>query len=152
MPRGLYLYASKNLILLKIGVLWAASRWQEKEVRMASKGRPDDQLLKMNSEISRIFGGRPDATLFPSRRWAVQTFLFTFQTFKLYYSFLAFQRHQFRLNPILEQRVMIKTLRRMQKSSWKPEKRPDGVALPPGRLLFPDPCLTMKSNFYLDSK
>jgi len=43
-------------------------------------------------------------------------------------------------------------LRRVQKSSWKPEKRPDGVALPSGRLLFPDPCLNMKSNFYSDSK
>jgi hypothetical protein len=45
---------------------------------------------------------------------------------------------------------MIKTLRRVQKSSWKPEKRPDGVALPFGRLLFPDSCLNMKSNFYSD--
>jgi hypothetical protein len=40
----------------------------------------------------------------------------------------------------------------MQKSSWKPEKRQDGVALPFGQLLFPDPCLNMKSNFYLDSE
>jgi hypothetical protein len=41
---------------------------------------------------------------------------------------------------------MIKTLRRVQKSSWKPEKRPDGVALPSRLLLFPDPCLNMKSK------
>jgi hypothetical protein len=47
---------------------------------------------------------------------------------------------------------MIKTLRRVQKSSWKPEKRSDGVALPSRRLLFPDPCLNMKSNFYSDSE
>jgi hypothetical protein len=34
----------------------------------------------------------------------------------------------------------------------KLEKRPDGVALPSERLLFPDPCLNMKSNFYSDSE
>jgi hypothetical protein len=42
---------------------------------------------------------------------------------------------------------MIKTMRRAQKSSWKPEMRPDGVTLPSERLLFPDPCLNMKSNY-----
>jgi len=38
-------------------------------------------------------------------------------------------------------------LRRVQKASWKPENCPDGVALPSGRLLFPDQCLNMKSNY-----
>jgi hypothetical protein len=33
MPRGLYLWASENLILLKIGVLWAVFEWQAKGVR-----------------------------------------------------------------------------------------------------------------------
>jgi hypothetical protein len=57
-----------------------------------------------------------------------------FWALKLYDFFLAFQRHHFRLISILEQTVMIKTLRRVQKSSWKPEMNPDGVALPLGRL------------------
>jgi hypothetical protein len=39
-------------------------------------------------------------------------------------------------------------LRRAHKSSWKPEMRPDGVALPSGWLLFPDPCLNMKFNYF----
>jgi hypothetical protein len=41
-----------------------------------------------------------------------------------------FTWHQFRLNPILEQRVMIKTLRRAHKSSLKPEMCPDGCCFP----------------------
>jgi len=32
MPRGLYLYASENLILVKIGVLWVASGQQAKGI------------------------------------------------------------------------------------------------------------------------
>jgi hypothetical protein len=77
---------------------------------------------------------------------AVLTFLLAVQIFKLYYFFWAFQRHQLRLNPILEQRVMINTLRHVHKSFEKPEMFLDGVALPSGRLLFPDLCLNMKSN------
>jgi hypothetical protein len=51
--------------------------------------------------------------------------------------FLAFQRHQFHLNPILEQRVMIKTLRRVQKSSWKLEKRLNVLPFLPDGCYFP---------------
>jgi hypothetical protein len=80
-------------------------------------------------KLSRILASRLDATLFLSGWWTVRMFLLAFQIFKLYNFFLAFQQHQFCLNPILEQRVMIKTLRRVQKSSWKPEKRQDDVAL-----------------------
>jgi hypothetical protein len=47
---------------------------------------------------------------------------------------------------------MIKTLRRAHKSSWKPEMRPDSVALPSGRLLFPNPCLNMKSNYFSNTE
>jgi hypothetical protein len=32
------------------------------------------------------------------------------------------------------------------------KKRPDNVALPSRKLLFPDTCLIMKSNFYSDSE
>jgi hypothetical protein len=68
---------------------------------------------------------------------SVWTFLLAFQIFKLYNFLLAFQRHQFCLIPMLEQKVMIKILRRVQNPP-DIEGRPDGlIERPDGQLQLP---------------
>jgi hypothetical protein len=136
-----YMYLSKHFLYecLEVFQLEALSCYSSKPIGYLFISLPNlnfEEVVVISRENSKIF------TYKKVGRYSLEAV----QMFKLYDFFLAFQRHQFHLNPILKQRVMIKTLRRVQKSSWKPEKRLDGVALPSGRLLFPDLCLNMKSN------